>query len=304
MTEEYAAGRYMAAAELLPGGLRGAALALDRRTMARVEELRLRIGRPLGLTLPTGEVRLESTQVSREDLEQVLDRATAFSRYTAAETLRQGYLTAPGGFRIGVCGTALPTGGENSALRYPSSLAIRIPRAAEGAASPVLPHLVEGGRVVSTLILSPPGGGKTTFLRDLTRQLSLGSSAAPPQRVALVDERGELAAVYQGVPQLEVGPLTDVLDGCPKALAVPMLLRAMTPQVMALDEIALPGDVDAVGLAANCGVALLATAHACAVHELQCRPVLRRLLTGGVFRRAVVITGQGAERRYRVETLP
>lgn len=304
MTEEYAAGRYAAAAELLPGGLRSAALALDRRTMARVEELRLRIGRPLGLTLPTGELPLGSAAVGREDLEQVLDRATAFSRYTAAETLRQGYLTAPGGFRIGVCGTALPTGGDNSALRDPSSLAIRIPRAAEGAAAPVLPHLVEGGQVVSTLILSPPGGGKTTLLRDLTRQLSLGSGVLPPQRVALVDERGELAAVYQGVPQLEVGPMTDVMDGCPKALAVPMLLRAMTPQVIALDEIALPGDVDAVGLAANCGVALLATAHASAVHELQCRPVLRRLLTGGVFRRAVVITGRGAERRCRVEALP
>lgn len=304
MTEEYAAGRYEAAVRLLPGRLQTAALAVERSRMAQAEELRLRIGRPVSLTLPGGEAPLPQTRVTRGDLEQVLDRATDFSRYTAAETLRQGYLTARGGFRLGVCGTAIPEGGENSGIRDVSSLAIRIPRAAEGVAAPLLPHLLEGGGLMSTLVLSPPGGGKTTLLRDLTRLLSEGSGALPPRRVALVDERGELAATYQGVPQIPVGRQTDVLDGCPKALAVPMLLRAMNPQVIALDEIALPGDVDALCLAANCGVALLATAHAAAVHELQCRPVLRRLLTCGVFRRAVVITGRGTERKYRVEALP
>ena len=306
--EAYAIRRYQQAAALLPLRWQRLCRQVPEEQQAEAEELRLRAGQTLTLLLRGGEVPAARERpypvVTQTELEQLCDGVTDYSRYAAADTLSRGYLTARGGFRIGVCGTALPTGGENSALRDPSSLSIRIPRAAEGVASPVLPHLVEGGRVVSTLILSPPGGGKTTFLRDLTRQLSLGSGILPPQRVALVDERGELAAVYQGVPQLEVGPLTDVLDGCPKALAAPMLLRAMTPQVMALDEIALPGDVDAVGLAANCGVTLLATAHACAVHELQCRPVLRRLLTGGVFHRAVVITGQGAERRYRVETLP
>ena len=219
-----------------------------------------------------------------------------------AETIRRGYVTAPGGFRVGICGTALPGEGDNLGIKDISSLSIRIPRLCEGAALPVLPGLLEEGRPVSTLLLSPPGGGKTTLLRDLVRLLSRGDGLAEPVRVALVDERGELAAVCQGRPQLEVGPHTDIMDGCPKALAVPMLLRAMSPQVIALDELALPEDVEAVRAAAGCGVVLLATVHAASVAELSARPLLRGVLESGVFRRAVVIAGE--DRRCRVEALP
>ncbi len=304
MTEEYAASRYEEACALLPGRLRAAAMAIDRRQKAEAEELRLRITRPLHLALPQGELALPQTRVTRSDLEQVLDRATEYSRYAAAETLRHGYLTAAGGFRVGVCGTALPSGGENEGVRDVSSLTIRIPRVREGAAQPVLPELVEDARPLSTLVLSPPGGGKTTLLRDLVRLLSQGGPLCPPQRVALVDERGELAAVHRGRPQLEVGCHTDVMDGCPKRLAVPMLLRAMTPQVIALDEVALPADVEAVRAAAGCGVTLLATVHAASLQDLEERPVGRALLACGVFRRAVLIEGRGADRRSRVERLP
>jgi stage III sporulation protein AA len=203
---------------------------------------------------------------------------------------------------VGICGTALPGEGDNLGIKDISSLSIRIPRLCEGAALPVLPGLLEEGRPVSTLLLSPPGGGKTTLLRDLVRLLSRGDGLAEPVRVALVDERGELAAVCQGRPQLEVGPHTDIMDGCPKALAVPMLLRAMSPQVIALDELALPEDVEAVRAAAGCGVVLLATVHAASVAELSARPLLRGVLESGVFRRAVVIAGE--DRRCRVEALP
>lgn len=304
MTEEYAAARYEDACALLPGRLRGAALALDRGEKAAAEELRLRIGRAVYLTLPEGERALPQTRVIRSDLEQVLDRATEYSRYTAEETLRQGYLTAPGGFRIGVCGTVLPSGGHSEGVRDVSSLAIRIPRVHEGAAEAVLPELVEEGRPVGTLVLSPPGGGKTTLLRDMVRLFSQGTDLCPPQRVALVDERGELAAVHRGRPQLEVGCHTDVMDACPKHLAVPMLLRAMTPRVIALDEVALPADVEAVRSAVGCGVTLLATVHARSLDELREREVGRALLDCGGFRRAVVVEGRGVNRRCRVERLP
>ena len=261
----------------------------------------------LYLTTPAGETARPQTTVTRSDLEQVLDRATEYSRYTAAGTMAHGYLTAPGGFRIGVCGTALPTGpgaGTNEGVRDVSSLAIRIPRVFEGVAEPVLPELVEDGRPAGTLILSPPGGGKTTLLRDLVRLLSQGSAVCPPQRVALVDERGELAAVHRGRPQLEVGCHTDVMDGCPKHLAVPMLLRAMTPGIIALDEVALGADVEAVYAAVGCGVTLLATVHAASLRDLEDRPIGRDLLSSGGFRRAVVIEGRGKNRRSRVERLP
>jgi stage III sporulation protein AA len=304
MTEEYAASRYEEACGLLPLRLRTAAMALPMDRKAAVEELRLRIERPLSLTYPEGEAPLPQTRVLRSDLEQVLDKASEYSRYAAAETIRRGYVTASGGFRVGLCGTALPSGGGNEGLRDLSSLAIRIPRVHEGAALPVLPEVLEDGRPLSVLILSPPGGGKTTLLRDLVRLLSQGTPANPPCRVALVDERGELAAVHHGRPQLEVGPRTDVMDGCPKSLAVPMLLRAMSPQVIALDEIALDADVEAVRAAAGCGVALLATVHAASLEDLDARPTGRALLACGVFQRAVLIGGGGSGRRSRVERLP
>lgn len=304
MTEEYAASRYEEACALLPGRLRASAMLLPLRQKAAAEEIRLRIGRSVYLTFPEGEQSLPQTRVTRSDLEQVLDRATEYSRYTAAETIRHGYVTAAGGFRVGLCGTALPAGEHNEGVRDVSSLSIRIPRVHEGVAQPVLLELLEDGRPLSALVLSPPGGGKTTLLRDLVRLLSQGTELASPVRVALVDERGELAAVHRGRPQLEVGAHTDVMDGCPKALAVPMLLRSMAPQIIALDEVALPEDVAAVRSAANCGVTLLATVHAASPADLRLRETGRALLETGVFRRAVLIEGRGDERRCRVERLP
>ena len=303
MTEEYAAGRYREACGLLPERLRQAALALEPARQARAEELRLRVGHPLAVTLPEGELPMTEAVVDGGDLDRILDKATEYSPYAASETIRQGFVTAAGGFRVGLCGTALPEQGENRGLRDLTSVAIRIPRACPGVAQPLLEELLTEEGLHSTLIISPPGGGKTTLLRDLVRLLSEGSRLAVPMRVALVDERGELAAVHRGRPQLEVGPSTDILDGCPKAVGVPMLLRAMNPQVIALDEIALPEDGGAVLSAAGCGAAILATAHGASVEDLRRRAVMRRLLKSGVFRRAVVIHGRGAERQCRVEEL-
>lgn len=289
------------AARLLHGELRLRALALSEEVKIRTEEFRLRVGQPLHLTLPEGELPLWGTEVSTDDLEQVLDTATEFSRYTAARSIRQGYLTAPGGFRVGVCGRMSPAleGGMGDI----SSVAIRIPRPCRGAAGPILPQLVEDGQLLSTLILSPPGGGKTTLLRDMVRLLGDGSPQYPARAVSLVDERGELAGMYRGRPQMDVGRQTDVAEGLCKAEAVPILLRAMRPQVIALDEIALPEDVEAVRAAAGCGVVLLSTVHAPSVEALRQRSLGRALLECGVFCRAVILSLEGGQRRARVEVL-
>ena len=172
-----------------------------------------------------------------EELETLCDLATDFSRYAAAETLREGFLPVRGGFRIGLCGTAVMKNGVNTNLRDLSSAVVRIARERKGIADGLTPELLREGRFRNTLILSPPGGGKTTLLRDLVRSLSSGSGGTPPQRIALLDERGEVAVVYRGEPQMDVGPRTDVLDGCPKAIGIPMVLRAMNPQIIAVDEI-------------------------------------------------------------------
>ena len=290
--------RYKAACALLPRRLREAAMAVPGK--GRVEELRLRRGEELMLTLPEGEMALPGARITGEDLETVLDLATGCSRYTAGQSLHQGYLTAEGGFRIGVCGTAVLEGKQVSCYRDLSSLSIRIPREQIGLADQVLPALLAGGQMESTLVISPPGGGKTTLLRDLVRALSDERGL----RVSLVDERGELAAIHRGAPQLRVGRHTDVLDACPKALAIPALLRAMNPQVIAVDEVAVAEDVAALELAAGAGVVLLATVHGTGVEDLARKPLLAGMLGLGIFQKAVRIGRLGEDRWYAVEELP
>ena len=295
--------RYEAAAAILPNRLRKLALALPEEQKAAAEEFRLRAGRPMTVLLPEGELPLEA-EVDPAELETLCDLATEFSRYAAAETLREGFVPVRGGFRLGLCGTAVMKGGMNPNLKNLSSAAIRIARERKGVGTDLAPRLFRDGVFRSTLILSPPGGGKTTLLRDLVRCVSEGVGGTPALRVSLVDERGEVAVMYRGQPQMDVGSRTDVLDACPKALGIPIVLRAMNPQVIAVDEITARADLRAVVMAAGCGVGLLATIHAADTAELLQRPLYRDLLAEGVFQHAVCIAMSEGKRTYRMEELP
>ena len=295
--------RYEDAAAILPNRLRRFAMALPEGQKAAAEEFRLRAGRPMTVLGPEGETALDVV-VEPEELETLCDLATEFSRYAAAETLRHGFVPVRGGFRVGLCGTAVIKDGVNTNLKSLSSAAIRIGREQKGVGMEVLPQLFENGRFQTTLILSPPGGGKTTLLRDLTRLLSGGLGEIAPQRLVLIDERGEVAVMYRGEPQMDVGPRTDVLDECPKALGIPIVLRAMNPQIIVVDEITLREDIRAMAQASGCGVGLLATIHAGSVEELGQKPLYRELLETKVFSRAVCIERAAEGRRYTVEDLP
>ena len=307
MELSYAIARYEQALELLPVRWQQAARRLPDWRKAQAEEFRLRTGRPMTVLTCEGEIlvsdELPRALVTQSDLEQLCDMVTGYSRYAVSETLSKGYLIGRGGFRVGVCGTAVLRDGANTNLRDISSVAVRISRQVRGLAEPLLRELWEPEGFPSTLLLAPPGVGKTTLLRDMICALSDGDEQRPACRVGIVDERGELAAMYRGVPQLEVGAHTDVLDGCPKGQGLLMLLRGMNPQVMAADEITAPEDVAALEMAANCGVALLATAHGAGLEDLRRRPLYRRLLSLNVFQRLVVITVENGGRRYAVHTL-
>lgn len=291
------------ASSVLPTALRRAAGCLSESEKKRAEEIRLRVGRTMTILLPDREIDTGIT-VEQEDLESVCNLATEFSRYSATETIRMGYLPMRGGCRIGLCGTAVVKEGSNTNLKEISAVSIRIARDQPGIAQVLTPQLLRDGAFLSTLILAPPGAGKTTLLRDLVRCLSDGINIEHPFRVSLVDERSEVAVLWRGKPQMDVGSRTDVLEACPKALAIPMLLRAMNPQIIAVDEITVREDLTAMTQAANCGVGLLATIHGGSISELLQKPLYADLLAANVFSLAILIERTPNGRSYRVEELP
>ena len=290
---------YRQAAQVLPRRLRQEALGLPQEEQEQAEELRLRVGWPMTAVLPEGERPVGGPPVEPEELEQLVEIASRASVHAVLEQIRRGYLTVAGGHRIGLCGTAVMEGGGIHALRSLSSANLRIARQVPGAARPVLGALCPGGRLESTLILAPPGQGKTTLLRDIIRRVSEGEGCLP-LRVAVADERGEVAALYGGRPQLDVGRRTDVAEGCPKAQGLMLLLRAMNPQVLAVDEITAPADVAALEHAANCGVSLLATAHGSGLEDLRRRPLYRGMLERNIFSQVILIRRNGSGRSYEV----
>ncbi len=285
---------YERALRLLPEAQRVAA---REAVGADCEELRLRLGRPMSLAVDGREWRTAGAPVTEAALREVLERASCASFQSVESQLRGGYIMAEGGLRVGLCGTAVMRDGRAEGLRDITSVCIRIPHERRGCADGIFPALTQPA-FVSTLVYSAPGVGKTTLLRELVRRLSDSGL-----RAAVADERGELAGMPETGAGFALGEHTDVLTALPKAQAVLQLVRTMSPQLVAMDEITDSADAAALLAASGCGTALLASVHADGLDSLRTRPVLRRLLEAGVFRRAVGITRRGGERAYEVSAL-
>ena len=240
---------------------------VDRLGKDRMQELRLRLGRPPSLELGSGRKLLPGS-VTCEDIQFVINAASRYSPW-ASGTTAQGYLTAQGGHRIGLCGEVVLRDGEVTGIRNPTSLCIRVARDFPGIGASAA--ALNG----NLLMVGPPGCGKTTLLRDLIRQISEKGSCT-----AVVDERGEL---FPPMSCFDPGPRTDVLTGCGKTVGIGTVLRTMGPACIAVDEITSEADCAALESALWCGVRILATAHASGKQDLLGRSVYRRLISSGLF---------------------
>lgn len=263
---------------------RSVAKALMNQPEGSVREIRLRAGGRAGL-LTGGEELICPGTLTQAQVAQTAEALCEHALYARAEEQRQGYVTLRGGHRMGLCGRVIAQGQSVRALREISSLCVRVAGQWRGAADGLLPHLIdEEGHVRSMLILGLPGMGKTTMLRDACRCLSEAGV-----HMCVVDERSEIAAMCGGMPQLDVGPNTDVLDGCCKEAGMRWMLRAMSPEMLVTDELGSPLDVQAVQEAARSGVSVMATLHGRDLETALSRGMLYQLAKDRIFDRYALL---------------
>lgn len=256
-----------------------------------IQEIRLRVDKPVLVRRAEGDCYLDEQgrltqqrdkayRSGQRELEEILMHICHDSPYAFEDELRQGFITVPGGHRVGVAGqVVLEEDGSVRTLKHVCYMNIRFAHQIFGVAESVLPYVYREGRIQNSLIISPPGCGKTTMLRELVRCISEGNAYGTGLHVGVVDERSEIAGAYLGIPQNDLGSRTDVLDACPKALGMMMLLRSMAPQVIAVDELGSEEDEEALMAAAACGTRILATVHGTGPEDLKERfPALCRMM--------------------------
>ena len=257
-----------------------------------LEEIRLRSNRPLILKLTDGERKLDVC-IRTEDILETLQHACDNSIYSYQNQICNGYITVKGGHRIGITGTAVIHDGKITNINYISNLNFRIAKQVLGCSTKLLKFVIdiENNTIYNTLLISPPGAGKTTILRDMIRKLSDGMEQIRFQgkNISVVDERGEIAASYKGVPQNDVGVRTDVLDNIPKSIGMKMVIRSMAPQIIVADEIGTYEDVEAINYAVCCGIKGIFTAHGGSLEEIKLNPALSNLIQKNIFERLVFL---------------
>ena len=261
-------------------------------TECPIEEIRLRTNKPLMLKMGQ-ETETIDYIVKQQEILQAFERICENSVYSYRRQICDGYITIRGGNRVGIVGSAVIDNGQVININYISSLNFRIAREKIGCSNFIIEDILdfENNSIHNTLIISPPGCGKTTLLRDIIRNISNGipQIGFKGKTVGVVDERGEIAAMYKGVAQNDIGIRTDVVDNMPKPQAMRMLVRSMCPDVITCDEIGSIEDIDAIDYAMCSGVKGVFTAHGKSIDEVNQNPELTKLLNKHIFERIILL---------------
>ncbi|WP_352420020.1 stage III sporulation protein AA [Proteiniborus sp.] len=276
---------------------------LPRNIIEKVEEIRLRNGKPLMISLGSGDYFvskngtsvLEPTNcihVTNKHVLKTFQLISNYSIYSIEEELKYGFVTVRGGHRVGVTGKAVYGTKGLETIRDISSLNIRIAKQMIGVSNNIIRFIIKKPNTVyNTLLVSPPQCGKTTLLRDIIRNISNGIDAYNFHgiKVGVVDERSEIGGTYNGCPQNDVGVRTDIIDSCHKHEGIMLLLRSMSPNVIATDEIGDERDIKAIHEAIKAGVRIISTVHGDGVEDILNKPKLRDIITEKVFERIILI---------------
>jgi stage III sporulation protein AA len=269
----------------------------------KLQEIRLRINAPLLIiynnqeTFISDEAKLVKSPataiiITRNEVRETMEYISNYSLYAFEEEIKQGFITINGGHRIGIAGKIIIEEDVIKGMKHISFINVRLAHQVKGCADLVLPYIVnqQSKGIYHTLIISPPRCGKTTLLRDVIRQLSDGSELLAGMSIGVVDERSEIGACYMGTPQNELGIRTDILDCCPKAKGMLMLIRSMSPQIIAVDELGSKEELEAIDYVIGCGCKLIATVHGSSLEDIRNKPTLGELIEKRLFERYIILS--------------
>jgi len=285
-------------APFMPAGIGDALLKIKGYIARDVTEIRLRADKPILMQIKNGivalkedgsitEILINGMYAKKEDCENALLYMAKRSLYAYQEEIKNGFITVKGGYRVGLAGSVVVKNGIIENIRDFSGLNIRIARNIIGCSNELMPYLYENRLVLNTLIISAPQMGKTTLLRDISKNISNGYGDIQGKKVSIIDERSEIANGF------DVGVQTDVLDLCPKSLGIMLALRTLSPDVIVTDEIGKKEDLEAIEEGLNGGVSVVTSAHGYSLEQIMKRPILKKAVNDRMFERFVVLGSSG-----------